>query len=410
MTTTTTTPQKYPTIPISSIIVGDRLRKNHGDIQSLANNIAELGLLSPIVVNEKYQLLAGERRLEACKLLGWTEVDVCVKQTADAEMDLAVELAENINRKEFTREETINAGLQIERIEKIKAEERMKAGKADPVQNFAQGKTRVIVAEKLGISHTQYEREKFIVENRSYLTPGEYDDWNNRIISTNKVYTTIKKAMNPPVAVTKTVAPDDYNDLKDKVKTLTAENKKLQNTPPTEILPPDYEELKSKVSALNNECDRLRQTITEKDSEIDSLLEKPAEDSSLEIAALKRQVDDLNSSLESSEKTCETLRKKNADLLERAEDLDRRWTPEYFASEFAADLTDSACLNEFCANATVMINKISMKSNDVRLQRALRNDDQCRGRYLELLDFIDEWLRKEYAKANGTITIIDAAI
>lgn len=80
----------------------------------------------------------------------------------------------------------------LERIESLKAEKRMKAGKADPTQTFGEGdkhktESSNIVAEKLGIgSGEQYRKEKFISDNRSNLTPEDFADWDEGRLSTNK--------------------------------------------------------------------------------------------------------------------------------------------------------------------------------------------------------------------------------
>jgi ParB-like chromosome segregation protein Spo0J len=37
-----------------------------------------LGLLQPIVLDSKHKLLAGERRLRACQVLGWSEIEAKV--------------------------------------------------------------------------------------------------------------------------------------------------------------------------------------------------------------------------------------------------------------------------------------------------------------------------------------------
>ena len=60
----------------------------------------------------------------------------------------------------------------------------MKAGKSDPMEIFPQGTTRDTVASKLGIgSGKQYEKEKYIVENQTSLTPEDFADWDvERII------------------------------------------------------------------------------------------------------------------------------------------------------------------------------------------------------------------------------------
>jgi ParB family chromosome partitioning protein len=67
-----------PTIPISRIKVGERHRRDLGDIESLAASIADIGLLHPITVDEDGRLLAGARRLAACKQLDWKEIPVNV--------------------------------------------------------------------------------------------------------------------------------------------------------------------------------------------------------------------------------------------------------------------------------------------------------------------------------------------
>lgn len=183
-------------IPISSIVVASRIRKELGDIDSLTRNIRELGLLSPIVINQNFQLLAGERRLAACKQLGWDSIDAVIKDTSDAEQEKLIELAENEFRKSFTMEEVINVGIELERIEKVKAEER-KGTRTDMVVNlppgYNPGKTRDVIARKLGISGTQYEHCKFIMEHKDLVSDESYSAWNNREMSTNKIYTVAKK-------------------------------------------------------------------------------------------------------------------------------------------------------------------------------------------------------------------------
>ena len=71
------------TWPIAKIIVGERHRRDMGDLAGLAQSIAEIGLLNPITVDENGHLLAGARRLAACKLLGWTHVEVKIVRCGD---------------------------------------------------------------------------------------------------------------------------------------------------------------------------------------------------------------------------------------------------------------------------------------------------------------------------------------
>jgi hypothetical protein len=61
--------KNIPEIPVADIEVGARHRHDMGNINELAQNIAELGLLHPIVVTPprdgRWQLIAGARRLLA---------------------------------------------------------------------------------------------------------------------------------------------------------------------------------------------------------------------------------------------------------------------------------------------------------------------------------------------------------
>jgi ParB family chromosome partitioning protein len=63
---------------ISEITIGARHRQDMGDIAGLASSIEDIGLLNPITVDENGLLLAGARRLAACKQLGWKNIPVFV--------------------------------------------------------------------------------------------------------------------------------------------------------------------------------------------------------------------------------------------------------------------------------------------------------------------------------------------
>jgi N6-adenosine-specific RNA methylase IME4 len=87
-------------VPIDSIKVGERKRRVD-DVSDLVESIAQLGLLQPIVITQDYELIAGERRLKACKQLGWTEIEATVATLDDLSAELA-EIDENIVRQELT--------------------------------------------------------------------------------------------------------------------------------------------------------------------------------------------------------------------------------------------------------------------------------------------------------------------
>ena len=61
-------------IDIESVIFRKRVRKNLGDLKPLAESLKTYGLMNPIVINERNELIAGHRRLEAAKSLGWSTI------------------------------------------------------------------------------------------------------------------------------------------------------------------------------------------------------------------------------------------------------------------------------------------------------------------------------------------------
>lgn len=73
------------------------------ELEELAESIKKNGLLQPILVRETngvYQIIAGERRWQACKLLGLKKVPVRIKE-ADDDETIILALIENIQRSDL---------------------------------------------------------------------------------------------------------------------------------------------------------------------------------------------------------------------------------------------------------------------------------------------------------------------
>ena len=64
--------REFSLLPVDSIQVGTRIRREVGDVEGLKQSIQEVGLLHPIVVTAENRLLAGYRRLRAFIELGRT--------------------------------------------------------------------------------------------------------------------------------------------------------------------------------------------------------------------------------------------------------------------------------------------------------------------------------------------------
>jgi ParB-like chromosome segregation protein Spo0J len=86
-----------------AIRVGERIRKDLGDLGRLTDSIASKGFINPISVDENMKLICGQRRLEAAKRLGWPVVEVRVFPVGtDAAAAQALEVDENECREPFT--------------------------------------------------------------------------------------------------------------------------------------------------------------------------------------------------------------------------------------------------------------------------------------------------------------------
>ena len=62
-------------VNIADIRIGERYRKDMGDIEGLARSMNEIGLLHPVAIDADYRLIAGERRILAAKMLGWQAIE-----------------------------------------------------------------------------------------------------------------------------------------------------------------------------------------------------------------------------------------------------------------------------------------------------------------------------------------------
>jgi site-specific DNA-methyltransferase (adenine-specific) len=107
-------------IAITDVKVGIRIRKEYGDLESLASSINRHGQLQPIVITDENILIAGERRLEALKLLGAKEVDCVFRAELDETQRLELELEENIRRKDFTWPEEVSALFDLYELKQAK--------------------------------------------------------------------------------------------------------------------------------------------------------------------------------------------------------------------------------------------------------------------------------------------------
>lgn len=103
-------------IPLAQISVKKRVRMQLGDLQPLMDSLDERGLMNPVTVNSEYELIAGHRRLESARRLGWDMIEVQVVDVQDELGMLELELEENLHRLDFTAMELNHARARIEKL------------------------------------------------------------------------------------------------------------------------------------------------------------------------------------------------------------------------------------------------------------------------------------------------------
>jgi N6-adenosine-specific RNA methylase IME4 len=172
-------------VELDKITIGNRFRKVMGDIDSLAKNMSELGLLQAIGISEDNELIWGQRRLEAARINGWKTIRARVVNLDK----LACEYSENTYREPFQPSEAVAIGAAMEAIESANAKERQVATIPEKgrkgfnvVENCPhtdKGKTRDKVGKAVGLSGKNYEKAKKVVATGNQEIIEEMDKTGN---------------------------------------------------------------------------------------------------------------------------------------------------------------------------------------------------------------------------------------
>lgn len=168
-------------VAIDKVVIRERSRREMRKIDVLAESIKEIGLLHPPVVRQEgkeYVLVAGQRRIEAMRLLGFDRIPVTVVRNLISELSaLRAEGEENNCREPFTPSEAVVMADRMQAVEAARAKERQQAGqengrakqRGEPVgANVApttpKGKTRDRVADAVGLGHTSLAKARAVVD------------------------------------------------------------------------------------------------------------------------------------------------------------------------------------------------------------------------------------------------------
>jgi hypothetical protein len=158
-------------LKLSKIKVGPRMRTGLGRLDSLAASMADLGQLQPVVVTQHGTLIAGQRRCEAARRLGWTEIEaVLVDGLDDAARKLKAERDENTERLALSPSEMVATGKALKALEQPEADKRklagLKKGKSRAGNFPSRGKGRVFdkIGAALGVSGKTFAKAEAVVD------------------------------------------------------------------------------------------------------------------------------------------------------------------------------------------------------------------------------------------------------
>jgi DNA repair protein RadA len=200
-------------VPIDSIKIGSRFRKDLGEIASFAENIREIGLLHPIVINQNRKLISGLRRIEAFKLLGKREIPAHIVNIDDI---VKGEISENTQRKDFSWEEIIQIKKAVEPEIKKESEKRMLSGKPSAKfaevsgssdntkatsKNYSENQSRAKVAKYVSLHGKKISHTTLAIAEKVYdaaqqepATFGQiWTDLNSEKISANNAYKNMQR-------------------------------------------------------------------------------------------------------------------------------------------------------------------------------------------------------------------------
>lgn len=157
----------FTSVPLSSIIVNraERQRKELPNVDTLADSIKRLGLIHPIVISRDFCLVAGERRLEAVRLLGHTHINCQFFDELNPTTAHAIELEENIKREALPWQDECRAVAEYHALRQNE-----EPSWSQELTGQALGFSQESVAKKLMVARELAAGNKMVLESPRYST------------------------------------------------------------------------------------------------------------------------------------------------------------------------------------------------------------------------------------------------
>lgn len=151
----------FDLVKVADIFVDrdNRQRRELEKVDELAESIQQNGLINPIVITRDFNLVAGERRLEAHRSLGFEQIAAQFVEDLDPVELQLIELEENVRRVDLSWQDHVNAVAQFHEV-KSETEEEWTQEKTAEALNMSQSN----VARQLLVKKGLDEGVKEIVE------------------------------------------------------------------------------------------------------------------------------------------------------------------------------------------------------------------------------------------------------
>ena len=300
-------------------------------LKELAVSIKEHGVIQPIIVrkvNDKYEIIAGERRYKASALAGLTKIPAIIRDLDDKETS-KVALLENLQRKNLNPIEEAKTYQKILELDQMTQEELAKT----------MGKSQSAVANKLRLLSLPEEvQDALLKENiserhaRTLLnlkTPQEQKDMLKKIIDERL---TVRQVENLIKGDSKEEEKEVLNLNENKSNTEVLDLPKSEDVPtesnyiPINPIMPNFDgenndlntpiltNIPSNTQELNQEEDESGQPRfinfgeISKEDDTDSL-DEANDNTSIDIDKLKEEANDINSNLSSENEGLDSLLK-----------------------------------------------------------------------------------------------------
>ena len=238
-------PLRLVDIPVSLILPNPeqpRRSFDDGSIRELAASIKQVGLIQPLIVRrvgDRYELIAGERRLRAVRLLELPTVKCIVSTAYDEEDSALMAIVENLQREDlhFFEEAECYSSL-LDKLRLTQEELAIRLGKS---QSF--------IANKLRILRLSPAIRKTVVE-------GQLSERHTRTLL--KLSSDAERAEAISKIVSRSLSVKDSERLVDGM--IEASSKTAAGAKPRPKMIRIFRDYKLFVNTVNSACDQLRES------------------------------------------------------------------------------------------------------------------------------------------------------